>query len=101
MSRNTSETQEKKPFKIIFYVIGFVILWMIFINFQHTDNTNLKPNILPFQNNKDFICQTSLGGRASIIVNKKSGYSIYKDKYFKKGNELINIKYCTQVEEGN
>ncbi len=35
------------------------------------------------------------------MLQKKSGYSLYKDKYFKKVNELINIKYCTQVEEGN
>lgn len=35
------------------------------------------------------------------IVNTKIGYTLYKDKYFKKGNELINIKYCTQVEEGH
>jgi len=101
MSQNESTTEMRKSFKIIIYIIAFIILWMIFINIEHQDNTNLKPNILHFQNNKELICQTSLGGRASIIVNKKNGYSIYKDKYFKKGNELINIKYCTQVEEGN
>jgi len=28
-------------------------------------------------------------------VNRKIGYTFYKDKYFKKGNELINIKHCT------
>ena len=99
MPQNKSETQEKKPFKIFIYIIGFMILWMMYINLESPDNNNPKLNILHFQNNKELICQTSLGGRVSVLVKKKNGYSIYKDKYFKKGNELINIKYCTQVEK--
>ena len=81
-------------------IIMFFVALMTYANIHdNPDNTNPKLNISHFQKNKDLACQTSLGGRTSILVNKQSGYSLYKGEYFKKDDELINIEYCTQIEE--
>jgi len=50
---------------------------------------------------QELICQSGPGGISFILINKKNGYSLYKDKCLKKDNILTNIKYCVQAEEGN
>ena len=82
---------------VIIFLIIEVIALIGFSRLPQNDPTSL---ILSFQRSSNLICQASLGGRASLLVNKHDGWSIYKNKYFKKGDELVKITYCTQVERG-
>lgn len=70
------------------------------LGFTNNTQTTKKQTILAFQRGKSLICQASLGGRASVLVNKKGGWHLYKKQYFKKENDLLNIAYCTLVETG-
>jgi len=99
MSQNESETEVRNPFKIIVYAISFIILLVIAIKLNNYEDAEQKHKLILLQESKELICQSGPGGIAFVLVSKKSGYSLYKDKYFKKGNELINIKYCKRVEE--
>ena len=99
MQKEENKTQGNGSLVEFIIWILCTILMILAIIYTHTDNKNPKLNVLHFQKSKELICRTSLGGRASVLVNKQSGYTLYKGKYFKKGNELIDIEYCTQVED--
>ena len=88
----------KRVLAIIIFLLGGIILMQL--GFTNSTQTTKKQTILAFQRGKSLICQDSLGGRASILVNKKSDWHIYKKQYFKKGDEVINVAYCTLVEAG-
>lgn len=88
----------KRLLATIIFLLGGIILMQL--GGMNSTQPSKKQTILAFQRGKSLICQASLGGRASILVNKKDDWYIYKKQYFKKGDELINIAYCTLVEAG-
>ncbi len=88
----------KKVLATIIFLLGIIILMQL--GDMNSTQTTKKQTILSFQRGKSLICQASLGGRASILVNKKDDWNIYKKQYFKKGDEVINVAYCTLVEAG-
>ena len=97
------QDKSKKKMESLLKIVTVITVAIGVITFAYySDELNRKNDpqlkIQNFEQNKDLICQLSLGGGAAIIVNKKSGYSLYKESYFKKGNELFNIEYCRQGE---
>ena len=74
--------------KRLLVIMIFVLGSIIFMQLRDINNmqTTKKQTIFSFQRGKSLICQVSLGGRASILINKKN-------------DELINIAYCTLIED--
>ena len=99
MHEDNNTTNKDNSLKIFIGMMLFVALMAFAKWHDNPDNRNPKLNIQHFKNNKSLICQNSLGGGSAILINKKDGWELYKKQYFKKGEELLNIEYCTQVEE--
>jgi len=82
------DNENKKRIGSLLKIVTTITISIGVITFAYfSDEQNRKNDpelkIQHFQKNRDFICQLSLGGRTAIIVNKKSGYKLYKEKYFK------------------
>jgi hypothetical protein len=88
----------KRLLATIIFLLGGIILMQL--GGMNSTQTTEKQTMLAFQRSKNLICQASLGGRTAVLVNKKSDWYIYKKQYFNKGDELINVAYCTLVEVG-
>lgn len=53
-----------------------------------------------FRNNVSFLCATNqIGNTNARLVQKSNGWSLYKNKYFKKGEIFMNIMMCTPESE--
>ena len=56
--------------------------------------------IREFKNNVAFLCATTqMGYTNKRFVQKSHGWSIYKNRYFKKGEDLMNIMVCESSSE--
>jgi len=60
---------------------------------------NAKQAIISFKKGDNLICQVSFGNRASLLINKHNGWSLYKKQYFKKGEQLLSVGFCNVESE--
>ncbi|WP_331775010.1 hypothetical protein [Sulfurospirillum sp. 1612] len=82
------------------YIKNFVIISVIVLPtlllITYSVNTYTKTSAkLNFLSMKEFVCTQQNG--TTIVLSKKMGYT-FKDRYFIKENQAININSCNVLE---
>ena len=55
-----------------------------------------------FKNNVELICRwTSSTYSNATLVKKSNGWSLHKNHYFRKGEQLMNVRNCYKEEKKN
>jgi len=92
--------------KLLIKMVFRILIVAILINsleaedfFKTTDKV-VRHNILVFNNDQSLICSlTSNVFSNAMLVDKDNYWSIYKNRYFKKRDLLINIFNCQKAKD--
>lgn len=86
----------KNTIKTISIITGIVLVTLIHGCSTPPNNNNKEL----FHNSVALLCATSIYRYGEhVLVSKKSGWSIYKRDFFKKGNKVIYIKSCKTISD--
>jgi hypothetical protein len=76
--------------------MGVIYLMKLGINYSNTFDLDTKKET--FENQKTFLCATSITNNQKLLVSKSKNWEIYKESYFKREDMLLEIRLC-RVEE--
>lgn len=82
-------------------VVGTIfmgILYLLKLGINYTNSFDMDEKIEAFANQKTLLCSTGVTNNQKLLVNKNNNWEIYKEKYFKREDMLLEIRIC-MVEE--
>ncbi|ABB43512.1 hypothetical protein Suden_0231 [Sulfurimonas denitrificans DSM 1251] len=82
-------------------VVGTIfmgILYLLKLGINHTNSFDMDEKVEAFENQKTLLCSTGITNNQKLLVNKNNNWEIYKEKYFKREDMLLEIRIC-MVEE--
>ncbi|WP_310440970.1 hypothetical protein [Sulfurimonas sp.] len=82
-------------------VVGTIfmgILYLLKLGINYTNSFDMDEKIEAFENQKTLLCSTGITNNQKLLVNKNNNWEIYKEKYFKREDMLLEIRIC-MVEE--
>lgn len=99
-SKKYKQSKEKSTFKDFFFMmiilVPSLLTFMAFILFLLTivkDDLN-DDTVAIFNKGKNLKCYTSNHRISLYLVSKNSGWNIYENEYFKKGDILVKADRC-------
>lgn len=83
---------------IVVGIIFMGILYLLKLGINYTNSFDMDEKVEAFENQKTLLCSTGITNNQKLLVNKNNNWEIYKEKYFKREDMLLEIRIC-MIEE--
>lgn len=86
---------------VIIVIVGSIfmgIAYLLKLGINYINLFDMDEKVEAFENQKMLICSTGITNNQKMLVNKNNNWEIYKEKYFKREDMLLEIRIC-MVEE--